>query len=644
MKKLITPCLSFLLLIAVSALGNQARATNIDPSGITVEAPQIVLTGIPFTLKLKADESVDRSKDLTFYGVKISSDEPLSFGDESELEITDVIATRSGRIRIGVQTETNIGGVAHARSLPGFFSILPPLLAIVLALILRQVILSLFAGIWLGAMFLCNFNPFQGFFMVVAHYLRESLGDTDHAAVLIFTLTLGGMTAIIYRNGGTHGIVNWLSKRATHAKNSQIYTWLLGLVIFFDDYANTLIVGNTMRPLTDKLKVSREKLAFIVDATSAPVASIALISTWIGTEVGLIGDAISKLPIQGDAYSYFLASLPYRFYPIFMLFMVFYVAYSGRDMFTMLKAERRARHEGKLTSEHAEIPFDATQEIIHPKENTPLRPINAILPILTVIFVVLIGLVITGMKSVDALPEGFIDKARVIIGNSDSYKGLLWASLAGTFVAIVLTVGQKIATLAEVMETFVTGLKSMMLACLILVFAWAIGAVTRDVQTSAYLTSILTGVLSPVFLPVSVFVTAALMSFATGTSWGTMAIMMPLIVPLSYSLATTAGLSPDHLHLIMVGSISGVLAGSVFGDHCSPISDTTVMSSIASGCDHIDHVKTQLPYALMIGVISMLIGDLPSAYGLSPWISLVVGIGCIIFIVRFFGRRSEDSV
>jgi Na+/H+ antiporter NhaC len=226
-----------------------------------------------------------------------------------------------------------------------------------------------------------------------------------------------------------------------------------------------------------------------------------------------------------------------------------------------------------------------------------------------------------------------------IISKSDSYSALMWASLSGCLVAILLTVGQGIMKLTDTLDEWFNGVKAMLLAMIILVLAWSIGAVTEDVQTASFLVQVLRGTIEPHWLPVLTFLIAAIVSFATGTSWGTMAIMMPLVIPLANTLGLDAGLKGADLQIILHGVISSVLAGAVFGDHCSPISDTTILSSMASAVDHIDHVKTQMPYALLAAIVGMLVGDIPTAFGLSPWLAIVIGTGTMIVFLLVVGKK-----
>ncbi len=428
-------------------------------------------------------------------------------------------------------------------------------------------------------------------------YIVEAITDPNNAQILIFTFLLGGMVGIISRNGGTHGVVDSITRHAVGPVRGQLAAYVMGLLIFFDDYSNTLIVGSTMRPVTDGLNISREKLAYIVDSTAAPVASIALIGGWIGFEVGLIDSALEPLNLGVEPYVLFVQSIPYRFYPILALVFVFMVIVTNRDYGPMLAAELRAHREGEVLRQGANPASDFDAEILNPIEGRPRRWWNALVPIGTVAAITLIGMYITGREAVLAAGDPDLGLQNVV-ANGDSFSSLIWGSFAACVVAAVMTLSQRILSLEETMAAWVAGLKAMLFACFV--------------------------------------------SFATGTSWGTMAIMMPVVVPLAVALAADAGLAASAAHTILVGAVSGVLAGAVWGDHCSPISDTTILSSMATSSDHIDHVRTQIPYALAVGVVGMLVGDIPTAYGLSPWISIVLGAGLLLGLLYAVGRRTDS--
>jgi Na+/H+ antiporter NhaC len=541
------------------------------------------------------------------------------------------------------------GGAAtelQVRVLPGWLSVLPPLIAIGLALIFKDVLISLFLGVFAGAMILYNWNPFTAFARSIDSFIAPSLGNSSNASIIIFTTLLGGMVGVIGKSGGTRGIVERLKPYATSAKRGQLATWALGVLIFFDDYANTLIVGNTMRPITDKLRISREKLAYIVDSTAAPVTSVSPISTWIGYEIGLIGTAFAAIGLEWSPYTAFLASIPYRFYPLLALVLGFTIAATRKDFGPMQKAEQRAERTGDLVQEGDKPLFDATGEQLNPPRGTPLRAVNALLPILTVIGVTLLGLYRTGSAGLERAAFGSSTEwLRQVFSDADSYSALLWASLAGLTVALAMALAQKILSVRQAMEATVNGFRAMLLALAILVLAWSIGSVCDQLHTADYAVGLIGDTLAPQWMPVLVFLLAALIAFATGSSWGTMAILMPIVVPIAHYLTIGVGepTSSAVYSSVMLGTYSSVLAGSIWGDHCSPISDTTILSSMASGCDHIAHVRTQMPYALSIGVLAMLLGDIPSAYGLSPWICLTAAAAIIVFVVVRFGKRPQPA-
>jgi Na+/H+ antiporter NhaC len=366
------------------------------------------------------------------------------------------------------------------------------------------------------------------------------------------------------------------------------------------------------------------------------VATIALVTTWIGFQIGLIAPAVAQIPdFNENAYSIFLSSIPYSFYPILAIFFVFLVAYTGRDMGPMYEAEIRARTTGEVFAPGASIDENAAEGgELKPKDDKPKRAVNAILPIVVLVGGVLGGIYATGQG----------DTLRDIVGSSDSYKALMWASLLGVFVAAALSIGQRILNLEEVVEAWYGGLKAMLFAMIILVLAWSLSDITAVLHTADYLVSVLGETLPPGIVPALVFLLAAATSFATGSSWGTMGILMPLVVPLVWAVLQANGLAdPDHYYL-MYSTVSCILAGSVWGDHCTPISDTTILSSLASGCDHIDHVRTQLPYAVLVGGVAVLFGTIPTGYGLPAWASILIGIAILIGILRYFGKPVEQGI
>ena len=576
-------------------------------------------------------------------------------------------------------------GSTRLREVPLWLSVVPPLIAILLALLFKEVVSSLFAGILAGAFIAGGLRVDSIYYLlrnlwdVSAGYFVRALNDSGHLSVILFSLLIGGMVAVISRNGGMAGVVRRLSVLARDRVSAQFSTYLLGIAIFFDDYANTLIVGNTMRQVTDRFGVSREKLAYLVDATAAPIASIAFITTWIGAELGYIQsgiEAIPDFPFATTPYAIFLESLKYSFYPVMTLLFMAMLIRSRRDFGPMLTAERRDYSAYAKTHQVQPIPEadgDVTATGIDDGEfapviGAPLQARNALLPVLTVLGVTVFGLIDTGMSAAGAElaaagasaasygdiwaqlgnDEGatFFRKLGLLIGSSDSYVALLWASLSGVLVALGITLGRRIMSLEQAMESMLHGFGTMLPALVILTLAWSLAAVTEDLHTATFLTEALQGNIAPTLLPAIVFVLAAFISFSTGSSWSTMAILYPIAIPTTWAVATAAGLDVDHGFALLLNVVSTVLAASVLGDHCSPISDTTILSSLASNCDHLQHVRTQLPYALTVGAVA-LVANIISAVAGGGWLLsalLLAGSGVVFWLVlRTVGQELEPA-
>jgi len=613
--------------------------------------PKTVLTHVPFSLVLTLPEG---TAPIEWRVVRVRDGATLATGvgaPGTEVEVTDLVVARRADVPLRVVAAGESIELS-ALVLPGWFSILPPLLAIALALIFREVVIALFAGAWLGALFIVGLNPIAATLRTIDTFVAPALAHPDHAAIVIFSLMLGGMVGLMGRSGGTRGIVEAVAPLATTRRRGQLATYLAGLLIFFDDYANTLIVGNTLRPITDRLRISREKLSYLVDSTAAPVAAIVFVSTWAGYEIGLIGDGLRAAAGQvansdpalaarleaASPFAIFLSSIPYLFYPILALCMVFLVAWTQRDIGPMLAAERRAAQGGGVHRAGAMLMVDTSAELLEAKEDTPRRWYNAAIPVVTVVLVVLLGLYLDGRARL-AGPGSLTE----ILGAANAFHALLWGSLAGVLVAFLLATVQRILKTREAIEAWAGGMRSMLLAVVILVLAWSLGAATVAVGTAEYVTHLLESAGFPLrLLPVSVFAAAACIAFATGTSWATMAILIPLVIPLAVALG--AGIGGGTNYTVLLGTISSVLAGAIFGDHCSPISDTTVLSSMASASDHVDHVRTQLPYALLVAVVGMIVGDIPTAYGVPWFVSYPAGIAILTLVLRFAGAPIGDAI
>ncbi len=559
---------------------------------------------------------------------------------------------------------------AHHVAMSDAFSLVPPLLAIVLAIVFRNVLVALFLAIWSGAVLLSDpghdwaTRTVLGLLHSIDTIIVGELADSSHLMIVLFTLFLGSLIGVMSGSGGTAALVERLTPLTSTRRGAQVTTWLLGLVIFFDDYANTLLLGSTMRPVTDRQRISREKLAFLVDATAAPVAGLAIVSTWVGFEVGLIGDAFrtladsSGVALSTDAYGTFLATLPFRFYPVLLLCFVMMAAWTGRDFGPMLAAERRAWAATSASRRHT------TSGTIPDSAEATGSLWNALVPLVVLLAFLVIGFVWTGWRGYYAAAE--IDSASVptvwqIVSNAESNRVLLVSSFLASVVAAVMTllprrpnalldkpaVAPSRYSLNEAVDMWLEGAKSMLLGVCVLVLAWAVARVcdADHLNTAGFLVQQTTGYLSAAWMPTIAFLLAAVVSFATGSSWATMGLLIPLMIPMLFDLLVSAGIETNHAaHPLMLATIGSVLAGSIFGDHCSPISDTTVLSSIAADCDHLDHVATQLPYALCVAAVSVVCGTIPAGMGWGGWWLLPIGLVVTCGVVRVLGRRVERGV
>ena len=639
-RKMLLPLLVLNFIISFSSHAE-------DKNPFSVEYPSIIVTQVNHSITIKPDAELLKQIQSDSTQVFINGASIPYKIEESKLKL-DYKFTKKELVQVQIK-EYSIS--EEINPIPLWLSILPPLIAILMALLFKEVLSALFIGLFTGTLIIYSYKGasifiafFQAIFAISDTYIINSVNDSGHISIIVFSMLIGAMVTLISRNGGMQGIVNILSRYANTARSGQFVTWLLGVLIFFDDYANTLVVGNTMRPVTDRLKISREKLAYIVDSTAAPVASVAMITTWIGIELSYIQSATVQIGVTESPYSIFLNSLPSRFYPFFMLAFMLFIIYKGKDFGPMYKAEKNARNLQPESAIEVDSEDKAENELEMAKNINP-RWYNAGIPILIVIFGTLAGLFYTGWDSNvwNDTTIVFSKKLSHVIGASDSYLALLWSSLSAVLAAVLLTIGQKILTLHEVSDSLLKGFKTMLTAILILILAWALADITKDLHTADFISNALISInVSPQILPALTFILSALIAFSTGSSWGTMAILYPLILPASWYLSHSVGLSDEESMNIFYVVVSAILAGSVLGDHCSPISDTTILSSLASSCNHIEHVRTQLPYALSVGGVSIFVGLIPAAYGVSNWIIFPAGMISLYAIIHFFGKKLEE--
>ncbi len=492
----------------------------------------------------------------------------------------------------------------------GLLSLLPIVLAIGLALKTRQIILSLGVGVFSASLILQGWNPWDAIVYTVDPLVLDAIADRDHVKVTLFTLFVAATLEVISQGRGTRALVDRITHWARSRRSGMVATWGAGMVVFFDDYANCLIVGGSMRSVCDRLKISREKLAYLVDSTAAPMATLALVSTWIGFEVSLMGDALAAVGQDQSAYAFFLEGLPYRFYPFLALAFGFFIAWTGRDFGPMVAAEARC-----------------VESAPEPESDAPpsARAWLGAVPIAALVGVTGASLWIQGTAA-----KGSDVPLFEIIGGADGYDAMLHGSVAALVLAALMATLMRALTISEVQDACITGIRNLVDAMSVLFLAWAMGTAIGELGAAQFLVATLGPTVPAWSLPTLVFTISAAIAFATGTSFGTMSIMIPLAIPLAFQI--------DPASTLALATSAAVLSGATWGDHCSPISDTTVLSSTGTGCDHAAHVATQLPYALAAGAISIAMGTLPAGFGLNPWLSLLLGIAACGLTVRLLGK------
>jgi len=531
-----------------------------------------------------------------------------------------------------------------------WYSIVPPMLAILLAFLTQHVLFSLGIAIIAGG-FLSSVpkaplsaDAWMHGLRTVGTYVTDTVTSSTNLLILSFIPPIFIMIEVIMASGGFRGIIVWLLKWVKGRKSAQAATALMGILCFIDDYTNAIVVGSMMQPITDRFRVSREKLAFLVDATSAPVAGIAVVSTWIAYEVGLLRQIAEKLEIDKSGYSMFFDALSFRFYCLLMIVFVFIQILIDRDYGPMRVAQEREKAK--------DLP---EENMIQDSKQTSGRAINALIPLAGLLLFHGTGLWFDGTfklkndmlkwqaqslttvaenippKPVDieALSPGSWIYWREVIGHAENTPlVLLCAALFGLTLALLFSQIFGALRLPVIISCFKRGFKRAMVPFVILVFAWSLKNCCDDLKTGEFLTTILAGRVSPYLFPPILFLVASLTSFATGTSYGTMAILIPTAIPVAFAMDQGYGLTT------MI-SLGAVLDGAIFGDHCSPISDTTIISSTASSCELMRHVRTQLPYSLTVAAIALIFGYIPSALGLPAALSFALAV--LVIVVFFAG-------
>ncbi|GAB7092900.1 Na+/H+ antiporter NhaC family protein [Halolamina litorea] len=503
----------------------------------------------------------------------------------------------------------------------GALSVVPPLLAIVLAIATRRAVLSLFLGIWSGAViFTGGLGVVQTFEWIVA-----AVAGDFHVRILVFTLLLGSGVAMIWNLGGSYAVRDWAIARLDSQRQAGAVAWALGVVLFFDDYANTAIVGSAMKDVSDHLRVSREKLSYIVDSTAAPVATLG-ISSWVAFQLSLITDGYEAAGVADHppAFEVFLNSIPFNMYSILAIVMVAIIVFSGRDYGEMLDAEHRSWRTGQVNREGARPMQDVESDLGAPSAENP-RLVSFFAPIGVLIAVTIGSALWTGYSPGASLMD--------MVTNADFASALIYGSFAMVVTGFALGKLYGILPLGEATDTVIDGFGLMLTAVSILVLAWGIGEVVSALQTGEYVAGVVGEQFPVAVLPALVLLLAAFIAFSTGTSWGTMGILTPIVIPVAWNLTGD--------HTIIAAMVGVIFSGAIFGDHSSPISDTTVLSSTFTGADLIDHVRTQLYYAITVALVAVVLLLVWGLTRITPLALLPLGVVLLVGLV--YGLSEFDA-
>jgi len=532
-----------------------------------------------------------------------------------------------------------------------FLGLIPPLLTIALALITKDVIMSLFLGVFSGTMIIAKGNPILAI-MNLTDKIAGSLNDGWNIRIFLFCALLGALVGLLGSTGSAYAFGSWAAKRIKSKIGALIFTWIFGIIIFIDDYFNSLTIGTVMRPLTDRVKISRAKLAYILDSTAAPVCVIAPISSWVVYIMTQIkgSEVLDKLGI--NEFTYLINAITFNLYAIFAILMVAVISLTKIEFGPMARSELRAEKGIGLFDEKK---YGAVSGKVEEKaEETKSNPIDMLIPIILFIILAVVFLAVTTwFNAIDGETITNFGQAFASIpilqafNDTDASMALFYAIIVTLFLTYIYYICRRLITIKGSATAIVDGIKSMVPALVILTLAWTIGSLIKSspedggLGLSKFLSEVVVKGGFPLWLlPVVVFAISCLISFSTGTSWGTFAIMIPLVLPLSYDLGVAQGLVGNQLLNATFVSVGAVLGGGIFGDHSSPISDTTILSSTGASCPHIEHVSTQLPYALFIAVCS-LIGHLVAGITYN-WIfgmltTLVLFVGGLFLLNKIWG-------
>lgn len=529
----------------------------------------------------------------------------------------------------------------------GIWGLLPPLLTIVLALVTKDVVIALFLGILSGTLMLAGGNPVVAM-MNLSDLLADSLNDGWNLRIFLFTALMGVLVGMLAKTGSAYAFGRWASKRIKTKVGASLFTWVFGIIIFIDDYFNSLTIGTVMKPLTDEKKISRAKLAYILDSTAAPVVIMAPISTWVVYVMSVIRDSDGFASLNISEMAYFIRLIPFNLYALFAIVMVGFITITKKDFGPMLTSEKRAESgKGLYNEEKFGAVAGRIEEKLDEKFLQGAKAIDMLIPILLLIVLCFVMfpvttyfLMIDGEEIMTYAEATKVLTVGEAFNDSDASMAMLYATIFTLFISYIYFVIRKRLNIRTAGEAIVDGLKSMVPALMILVMAWSIGGLIKNAPDegglglTAYLShTIVEGGFPFALLPVVVFLISCLLSFSTGTSWGTFAIMIPLTMPIAIGLAQASGVAGNALITATLVPIGAILGGAIFGDHSSPISDTTVLSSTGAGVPHLEHVATQIPYAVFVAVCA-LVGTIMNGLTRSAILGIIVT--AVLFVAGTF--------
>jgi Na+/H+ antiporter NhaC len=627
-----------------------------------IEVPSNVLTDVPvrkiviraFDANGNPDTSYNEQPLITGIRLAVPQTDDAKLGPfhSGVLELTtDLHAGRKVYIS-EPQIVVDAGDRRSARlEVPRTFrwlALAPAAVAFLLCLWPRNFVLAMFIAVLCGTALLDQGNLFHAFVQTIDSFVQID-GSTAsrtggfHITTLTMMLFFGSLFSVLASSGGLSGLTDRLGRRAKTREQGQLMAFLFGFGGFLDDYAHALVIGKTLRPLSDRLKISREKFAFLVDTTCAPVTALAIVSTWLAAERGTIREAFAALGSNGSATATLVASLPYCFYPILMLIFAALAIFLGHDFGPMLRAEWRAATHGQLSRPDLVDPQVLPSAETEPQEGRKLAR-NAVIPIALLFLLVVVGFWWTGraeLGSAGVESYSLLD----VIEHASAQRVLLFSVFIASAVAVALGIWSRSLTLQQGLGAWVSGLQRMVPAALMLVLSWSFQRIcdADHLNTAGFLMEIGQPRVTVEWVPLVAFLAVGFTSFIVGSSWAALPLALPLFISLTHALLVDLN-EASPMHPLLLATIGAVIGGTVFGHHCSPISETTVLSSASTSCSHLDHVFTQLPYATTVAAVVTLFGYLPVAYGHSPVVLLPVATIALLIILQFGGRPAVQPV